>query len=116
MADTLVSRRKYPRIPSKNAVLIKLLGDERCEGFVRTEVVGLGGCMFYSDQPFDTGSYLDVLIAVHATVVKALCKVVYQKDAPEGRFETGVEFVQISDTDRKLLETLWVDSTDLSKI
>lgn len=109
MDDTPEGRRKYPRIPSKNSVLVRVLGDKEREGFAKTEIVGLGGCMFASNEALGEGSYLDLLIAVHHTVVKAFAKVAYEKPRDEGRWNIGVEFLQINEEDRKLLETLWLE-------
>jgi c-di-GMP-binding flagellar brake protein YcgR len=100
-------RRRYPRIPSENTVLVRKLGPDEVEGFTKTRTVGLGGCMFLSDRTFGEGSYVDLLIAVRHTVIKALAKVVYEHTGRDGAIEIGVEFVQISETDRRLLEVLW---------
>lgn len=106
MPETSEHRRKYPRLPSRNTVLVRVLGGDG-EGFAKTKVVGLGGCLFTSDLPLGRETYLEALIAVHPTVVKALCKVVYEKPLEDGRYDVGVEFVQIRNSDRMLLETLW---------
>lgn len=113
MAERSGHRRKYPRIPSQNAVLVKQLGGKEAEGFAKTTVVGLGGCMFTCDEAFGQGSYLDLFIAIQHTVVKALSKVAYERKQEDERYEIGVEFVQINETDRKLLETLWANNPDL---
>jgi hypothetical protein len=105
--ETVEKRRRYPRIPSQNSVLVKRLGDDSLEGFTRTRMVGLGGCMFVSDQSMGVGSFLDLLISVKGSVAKALSKVVYERQFSGNEFEVGVEFVLISDVDRRLLEVLW---------
>jgi len=112
MSEKAEHRRKYPRIPSQNTVLVKQLGGHESEGFAKTQIVGLGGCMFISKQAFGSGSYLDVLIAIHHTIVKALCKVAYEKPLEDSKFEVGLEFVQMTDTDRRLIETLWSNPSD----
>ena len=106
MMEEQVKRRRYPRIPSENAVLVKLLGSEVSEGFAKTSSVGLGGCMFFNSESIGVGAYLDLLISVRGTVAKAMSKVVYEIPADEG-YQVGVEFIQISDADRRLLEILW---------
>lgn len=105
-------RRRYPRIPSQNSVLVKRLGDDSLEGFTRTRMVGLGGCMFVSDQSMGVGSFLDLLISVKGSVAKALSKVVYERQFSGKEFEVGVEFVLISDVDRRLLEVLWCSANN----
>lgn len=112
MADS-EHRRRYPRVPSKNSVLVKKLSETDCgvEGFAKTRVVGLGGCMFVSDEQLGSGSFLDLLISVKGTVAKAMAKVVYEIPKEEGSYEVGAEFIHICETDRRLLETLW-DGTE----
>lgn len=112
--ETVEKRRRYPRIPSQNSVLVKRLGDDSLEGFTRTRMVGLGGCMFVSDQSMGVGSFLDLLISVKGSVAKALSKVVYERQFSGNEFEVGVEFVLISDVDRRLLEVLWSSANNKS--
>ena len=106
MMEEQVKRRRYPRIPSENAVLVKMLGSEVSEGFAKTFSVGLGGCMFLNTESIGVGAYLDLLISVRGTVAKAMAKVVYELPDDNG-YQVGVEFIQISDADRRLLEILW---------
>ena len=35
--------RRFPRIPAEHAVMVRLLGGPRFEGFAKTRVIGLGG-------------------------------------------------------------------------
>lgn len=101
------SRRRYPRVPSENTILLKKLGPADVETFAKTKIVGLGGCMFISDESYGIGSYFDMLISVKNTVVKAMGKVVYEIPEPDGRLQIGCEFIHITDGDRKILEVLW---------
>jgi hypothetical protein len=100
-------RRRYPRIPSENTILLKKLGPAEMESFAKTQIVGLGGCMFVSDELYGTGTYFDLLISVKNTVVKAMGKVVYEVPDADGKFQIGCEFIHISDSDRQILEVLW---------
>ena len=110
MDNAVEHRRKFPRIPSQITVLVRKMGDNEVEGFVKTKVVGLGGCMFMSDEKLGEETYLELLISVKRSVAKAVGRVAYELDAQEG-VEVGVEFMHISDSDRLLLETLWDGST-----
>lgn len=111
MSDAYVMKRRFPRIPSENALLVKKLGPEATEGFAKTQVVGLGGCMFLSDESLGVGSYLDILISVRGHVVKSQARVVYEN--PKGdEMEVGVEFVRISPHDREIIEGLFTDSSE----
>ena len=104
-------RRRYPRIPANQSVLATKLGDHHAEGFVKTKVIGLGGCMFMADESLGVGSFLDLVISVKSTAVKALVKVVYEKRMSPKEYEIGVEFLVISDEDRRIIETLWCDKS-----
>jgi hypothetical protein len=103
-----IDKRRYPRIVSKNAVLVTRLGDDVLEDFARTEVVGLGGCMFASDEPYGLGAGLDLLITIAHEVVKVRTKVVYEKEV-DGRWEVGVEFLNLSDQERQWIGVLLED-------
>ncbi|MDW7711939.1 MAG: PilZ domain-containing protein [Deferrisomatales bacterium] len=101
------AKRRFPRIPSENAVLIKKLGPEESEGFAKTRVVGLGGCMFVSDERLGVDSCLDLLISVRGRVVKTRGRVAYEVDTGGGELEVGVEFLEISPHDRAILQELF---------
>jgi len=104
------SKRRFPRIPSDNAVLVKRLGQEEAEGFTRTRVVGLGGCMFISDEPLGVDSFLDLLISVRGRVVRTKGRVVYEIRRGAAEIEVGVEFVQIAPHDRDIIQELFSTS------
>jgi len=107
MADQHPNKRRFPRVPSENAVLVKKLGPEAHEDFVKTRVIGLGGCMFVSDVPLGVDSPVELLISVKGQVAKARARVVWEQPAGTGRFEVGVEFVSIGAADRVILERLF---------
>jgi hypothetical protein len=100
-------KRRFPRIPSENAVLVKRCSPAAIEGFAKTQVVGLGGCMFVSDEPLGIGSFLDLLISVRGKVAKATGKVVYELPKTDQHIEVGVEFVGIAPHDREVIQTLF---------
>ncbi len=101
-------RRRFPRVPSKNAVLVKKLDEEsHIEGFVKTRELGLGGCMFTSDEELGVGSYLNLLISVKGKVATVIVRVIYETPQKDGDFGIGVEFIRISKEDRRLIEVLW---------
>ena len=101
------SKRRFPRIPSENAVLVRRLGDAEAEGFTRTRVVGLGGCMFVSDEPLGVESFLDLLISVRGRVVQTRGRVVYEIPCAGDEVEVGVEFVHIAPHDRDIIQELF---------
>jgi hypothetical protein len=110
MAGDYPEKRRFPRISSENAVLVKRLGPEALENFARTRVMGLGGCMFVSDTAFGVDSPVEILISVRGQVIKATARVVWELPAAEGKTEIGVEFADIAQQDRLAIEKLFVDS------
>ncbi len=97
-AEEFSARRRFPRIASHHSVLLKRLGDEM-EGFAQTQTIALGGCSVVSNEPVGTGSTLELLIAAEGGVITARGRVVYENDLPDGRFELGVEFLDLSQDD-----------------
>lgn len=109
MDEEIPKERRFPRVPTHHAVFVRRLDPEHpAEGFAKTEVVGLGGCMFLSDEPLGPGSILKVLISVEGTVLETTARVVYELPHPEDKVEVGVEFLQISPEAREALARLLI--------
>jgi PilZ domain-containing protein len=98
--------RRFPRVQAEHSALVRLLGGQPIEEFARTRVVGLGGCMFLSEEPLGFGSLLEVLIAMEGRVLRTDARVVYEIPREDLRHEVGVEFLRVSPGDRALLENL----------
>lgn len=107
MSEDYPHKRRFPRIPSENAVLVQKIEDHSIEGFGKTRVVGLGGCMFIHDSPLERDSLLELLISIHGGVIKAKGRVVYENPKGPSEIEVGVEFLEISDPDRAVLQSLF---------
>jgi hypothetical protein len=102
-------QRRFPRIRSENSFLVKKLDDETVGTFGKTSVLGIGGCMFVSEEKFGPGTLLGIAISVQGRVIQVVARVAYMR--PQGsRFETGVEFLQVDPGDRSLIEDLFRDS------
>jgi len=106
MMDELIQRRRYPRIPSLNTVLVKNAGDADLEAFARTRTLGLGGCSFMSPERIGVGEFLEILISVERKVARATGRVIYENPLDDGRCEVGVEFIEITDSDRDVIRDL----------
>lgn len=104
-------QRRFPRIGSENAVLVKKIAPDRAEGFVKTRVVGLGGCMFVTDELLGVGALVELLIAVSGRIVKASGRVVYEIPKESQTIEVGIEFLELEDSDRKVIEGLFSSPT-----
>ncbi len=99
--------RRFPRIPAEHAVLVRKVAPEGVEGFVKTRVLGLGGCMFRSDQEIGVGTTLELLLSVDDRVVKAAGEVVYERPAPGGEREVGVAFLHVAKEDLAVILELF---------
>jgi len=106
MSPLYSPQRRFPRIPSKNSLLIKTLDAPAAGRLARTQVLGLGGCMFHSDEPFGVGANLSLHIAVQERFIRALGRVAYENRRGD-RYEVGVEFLEISDEEKDLLAALF---------
>lgn len=104
----IAEQRRFPRIPSENTVLVKSAGDGAEEGFAKTTVMGLGGCSFVTDTPLQAEERVEVYIAVHGKVVVALGRVAWTAERPDGKREAGVEFLEITEEDRRVVEDLFL--------
>ena len=101
-----VNKRRFPRIPAQHALLVKRLADDGSEALARTETMGGGGCMFVHDAPLGIGAHVELLISVRGAVVKSRGRVAWESTRDDGRIEVGVEFTEVSDQDRGIIETL----------
>jgi hypothetical protein len=86
-------------------VLVRLLGGPRFEGFAKTRVIGLGGCMFVNPESLGYGSLMELLISVQGKVIRTDARVAYE--ITKGReHQVGVEFLRLTPSDRALLSSL----------
>jgi len=98
--------RRFPRISSQHAVLVKRLGGAEVEEFAATTTVGLGGRGFTSDEPVPGGELPEIRVSARPEVISAKAKVVYVQELPSGKQEIGVEFVGLPETDREKIQLL----------
>jgi len=110
MPDPSRPQRRFPRIPSENAVLVKKVGDDTSESLARTRVLGGGGCMFSHEGSLGVGSTVELLISLPLRVLKARGRVVYENSAKPHGVEVGVEFLSVSAEDRLALAELLAKS------
>lgn len=99
--------RRFPRIASQHAVLVKRLGENEVEELTSTRTLGLGGCGFLSDEPLGLGSIVEVLISVRHEVVRTKAKVVYEIAESEGKCEIGLEFIDLGEADQERIVQLF---------
>lgn len=99
--------RRFPRIASQHAVLVKRLGENEVEELAATRSLGLGGCGFVSDEPLGVGSVVEVLISVRREVVRTKATVAYEIAEPDGRCEIGLAFLDLDDDARERIVQLF---------
>lgn len=98
--------RRYPRIPVRNTVLVTQREGDFVDQLGRTRTVGLGGCGFISTQSLGVGSILELMISMRPSVIKAQARVVYEIPRDGEGIEVGVEFLDLDEEDRALLQGL----------
>ncbi len=100
-------RRKKPRVNSLN-LLSYLCMDENDEvvmqGVGRTLTVSQGGILLETHAPIDPGHAVSLVIAIENDLVDVKGKVVYSSTGKEGRFNTGIQFVEPDETILKILK------------
>lgn len=89
--------RKYPRLESRHAVLVRKLSGSGGEELAPTKTIAIGGCCLVTDEPMGIGSSVELLITVDHRVISAHGRVVYEFPAADGRTETGIEFLALDD-------------------
>jgi hypothetical protein len=99
-------RRRFVRFPAELAVLVQKLGPQGEENLGKTEVVGLGGCLFIHPQSLGLEETIELLISAKGSVVRAKGRVAYEKQRADGRYDVGVEFLAMSEEDQAKLEAL----------
>ncbi len=107
--DTPENRRRFPRIPTTNAVLVELLGDAVGEDLARTRNLSVAGCLFASSRGFPTGSVIQLLIKIGVVVVEPVARVVYVIPRSDGAYDVGAEFLFIRDRDKDAITTFFDD-------
>ncbi len=107
MPPSIPLKRRFPRVDYVTPMLIKRVGvlSDEHEQISRTQVLGLGGCMFTSERALGVNSMLALLITVKGRVLRAKARVAWEQRVPR-EVRIGVEFLHLDHTDRALLETV----------
>ena len=107
MLQSISLKRRYPRLSYVTPMLVKRVGAPSSgeEQITRTQVLGLGGCMFHSGRALGVNSMLAVLITVGGRVLRAKARVAWERRVRE-EIEVGVEFLNLDPLDRALLESV----------
>ncbi len=106
MDDPRRTKRRYPRVPSENVVLLQKLERGSEEELAKTDVVGLGGCSVVSKSPLGVGSLVKLLISVSGHVIKTEARVVYEHKKGPREYHAGLEFLRLLPSDREMISKL----------
>jgi hypothetical protein len=104
MPDKILIPRRFPRVPSENAILVRRIGESDSELLAKTRSVSSGGCMFVHHEQVGVGAAVELLISLPGRVIKVEGRVVWESAAAPGQIEVGVEFLRIAPDDRRALE------------
>jgi hypothetical protein len=106
MENEQESRRQFPRIGAVHSMLIEPLEEGAGGEFATSRSMSLGGLGFVSDESFNEGQIVKVMITVGSKVIAAKARVAYQQKLDDDRMETGLAFVELGAADRAVLEDL----------
>lgn len=103
-------RRQFPRIPNDYALFVRKIDDGADGVTAKTSQVGLGGCMFSSDLNLGVGATLYLVMLVGQDPVEAKARVIYELRKERGGYQIGVEFLEVAERDRAILEELFSEN------
>ncbi len=103
-----VQLRSFTRAPAIVPIMYRPVGSERRQPWNRAETrdLGGGGLMFWTKQPPQPGSQLEMVIELPQRSVEATGEVIRVQERPEeegGGFGVAVRFVSVSEADRDRL-------------
>lgn len=106
MAEEPREQRRFPRVPAETPVLVRLAKEPEIGAFSKTQVIGLGGCLFVHGRHIPPGTSVWVAIALRDRVLEIPSRTVYANERPDGAYDVGVEFLLMSANDRVFLAEL----------
>lgn len=113
MSDPNHELRRFPRLESRQAVLVRRVDDASpIEELAPTKTIAIGGCCLVIDEPLGKGSQVELLISLDKHVVTARGEVVYEIPAGDGRTETGIQFARLDDEAAHAIHRLFIKKPD----
>ncbi|HVN76548.1 MAG TPA: PilZ domain-containing protein [Thermoanaerobaculaceae bacterium] len=106
MARSHGERRRYPRFPADNPVLLKRVAGDGPEAPARTLEIGAGGCKLVHERALGVGTRVELAISAGGRTIRALGRVVFELPLRSARFQLGVAFLQMAPEDRDTLAAL----------
>lgn len=104
MKDNGRERRKFPRadFPCEIYILTAPLHIIKC----KTENIGAGGIRVFIDEELSISSSVGLKLFISKKAIECKGKVVWKverNESGQNKFDTGLEFHQISEEDRKIV-------------
>ena len=101
-------KRRFPRLPSANSILVTRSGDRQIDALTRTHTVGLGGCGFVCDVDLGgADTTIELMICVRPVAFRTLARVAYQRERDDGAYDVGIEFINLPAEHRRTIERLF---------
>ena len=100
-------KRKNPRIKSPNLLVYLCLDGQKNEviqGMGRTLNVSEGGILLETHVPIDPRHTVLLTIAMEEDLMHFKGKIAHSKEREDGRFESGVEFLEMDEKKRRFLK------------
>lgn len=106
--DLIEERRKFIRLNINVEIKYAVVSDKSAERTAQTRDIGAGGICILADEPLKKGDVLDINFLlpevppnVHAKGRVAWIKPFSIASEQNIRYDTGIEFIDITDEDRK---------------
>ncbi len=99
-------RRRFPRFPLDNALLLRSVAESGPAVPARTLEISAGGCKLVHEAPIGVGSEVELVISAGDRPIRALGRVSYELPLRSARFQIGVEFLSFQPGDREVLAVL----------
>ncbi|MBC2716273.1 MAG: PilZ domain-containing protein [Desulfobacteraceae bacterium] len=93
-----INKRKHERVDALNLlsyVILDVDGKEWGQGMGRTLNISENGLQLETHEPIDTKNILQISIGIEDELVEIKGKVVYTNRGDSGKFEAGIEFIQV---------------------
>lgn len=99
-------KRKNQRVKSPNLLVYLCIDEEKNEviqGMGRTLNVSEGGILLETHVPIDPRHTVLLTIAMEEDLMHFKGKIAHSKEREDGRFESGVEFLEMDEKKRRFL-------------
>jgi c-di-GMP-binding flagellar brake protein YcgR len=103
----MAERRNHPRVESVNHVSYACIDQSDTEfwsGFGRTIDVSENGIMLETEEPVESSCVLLMGVSLQDELIEVKGKIVHTRVDPEGKHRTGIQFVTVRESDRKIIK------------